>query len=182
MKKSVCIIDDEFLSRERIRTLLSDEVEYYVAGEADNGRSAVELIDSIKPDLVILDIKMPGFSGFQVLQETIHKPSVIFVTAYNEHAVEAFEVNAVDYLLKPFPDKRFKDALARVPLGESLGGDTLNTLRYLIEGSIQKKTYLERITVKDRFEFIVISVEDIDYFSIESGLVFYSQQWPQICN
>ncbi len=110
IKKTVCIIDDEFRARERICDLLKNESDFIIAGEADNGRDAVELINSIKPDLVILDIKMPGLSGFQVLQETIHKPAVIFITAYNEHAVEAFEVHAVDYLLKPFKDERFREA------------------------------------------------------------------------
>ncbi|MEA5032598.1 MAG: response regulator, partial [Sphaerochaeta sp.] len=115
MKKSICIIDDEFRSRERIRDILSDSEQYSIVGEADNGRAAVELIDRTLPDIVLLDIKMPGLSGFQILQEATHKPSVIFITAYNEHAVRAFEVHAVDYVLKPFQDKRLFDALARVP-------------------------------------------------------------------
>lgn len=175
VKKSVCIIDDEFRARERIFNLLRDEKEFSIVGEADNGRDAVKLIDSLKPDLVFLDIKMPGLSGFQVLQEVTHKPAVIFVTAYNEHAVEAFEVHAVDYLLKPFKDERFKVALSRVNLEKTPDVETLNELRELIEGSVSKKSFLDRITVKDRFEFLVISVEDIDFFSVEGGLVFLHQ-------
>lgn len=172
MKKSVCIIDDEFLSRDRIRKLLNKELDFIITGEADNGRDAVELINNIKPDLVILDIKMPGLSGFQVLQEAEYKPAVIFVTAYNEHAVHAFEVHAIDYLLKPFQDKRFYESLSRVPIGTSPDTDTLVELRSLIEGSREKKIYLDRITVKDRFEFLVLAASDIDFFSTEDGLVF----------
>jgi DNA-binding LytR/AlgR family response regulator len=152
MKKSICIIDDEFRSRERIRDILSDSEQYSIVGEADNGRAAVELIDRTLPDIVLLDIKMPGLSGFQILQEATHKPSVIFITAYNEHAVRAFDVHAVDYVLKPFQDKR--------------------QLGTMVEGTVQPKQYLKRFTVKDRFEFKVIDVQDIDFFSTEDSFVF----------
>jgi len=172
MKKSVCIIDDEFRSRERVRKLLLKETGFTLVGEADNGRDAVELIDRVTPDLVILDIKMPGLSGFQVLQETTHKPAVIFVTAYNEHAVEAFNVHAVDYLLKPFQDNRFHNALSRISFREAPNLNTLSELRALIEGSAKARSYQDRITVKDRFEFRLIDVNDIDFFSTEDGLVF----------
>ena len=172
MKKSVCIIDDEFRSRERVRNLLKADPGFIIFGEADNGRDAVELINRKKPDLVILDIKMPGLSGFQILQEAVHKPSVIFVTAYNEHAVEAFDVHAIDYLLKPFQDQRFYEAISRLSLGGAPNNDTLIELRALIEGTVQKKPYQDRITVKDRFEYRVLDVEDIDFFSTEDGLVF----------
>jgi len=172
LKKTVCIIDDEFRSRERVRKLLKEDPGFIITGEADNGRDAVELINQNKPDLVILDIKMPGLSGFQILQEAEHKPTVIFVTAYNEHAVEAFAVHAIDYLLKPFQDQRFYEALSRLDLDGAPNNDTLMELRALIEGTVQKKSYQDRITVKDRFEYSVIDVEEIDFFSTEDGLVF----------
>lgn len=172
MKKRVCIIDDEFRSRERIRDILADSEEYTIVGEADNGRAAVELIDRTLPDIVLLDIKMPGLSGFQILQEATHKPSVIFITAYNEHAVRAFEVHAVDYVLKPFQDKRLFDALARVPNALVPGDTILQQLGTMVEGTVQPKQFLKRFTVKDRFEFKVIDVQDIDYFSTEDSLVF----------
>ncbi|MDA3940316.1 MAG: LytTR family DNA-binding domain-containing protein [Spirochaetia bacterium] len=172
MKKTVCIIDDEFRARERVRNLLKNEAGFSIIGEADNGSDAVELIDRVEPDLVILDIKMPGLSGFQILQKTIHKPAVIFVTAFNQHAVQAFEVHAIDYLLKPFQDERFREALSQIHISETPNTDTLIELRELIEGSITRKTYFDRITVKDRFEFLVIPVIDIDFFSTEDGLVF----------
>jgi len=172
MKKTVCIIDDEFRARDRVRNLLKNEPGFSIVGEADNGRDAVTLIDKEEPDLVILDIKMPGLSGFQILQETNHKPAVIFVTAYNEHAVQAFEVHAIDYLLKPFQDERFREALLQIHISETPNTDTLNELRELIEGAVPRKTYFNRITVKDRFEFRVVPVMEIDFFSTEDGLVF----------
>ena len=171
-KKTVCIIDDELHSRERIRNILAKSEDFAIAGEADNGRAAVELIDRVRPDIVLLDIKMPGLSGFQILQEATYKPSVIFITAYNEHAVKAFDIHAVDYVLKPFQDKRLFDALARVP-GATIPGDTiLQQLSGMVEGTVQPKQYLKRFTVKDRFEFMVIDVESIDFFSTEDSLVF----------
>lgn len=172
MMKTVCIIDDEFRARERVRKLLKNESSFSIVGEADNGSDAVKLIDEEEPDLVILDIKMPGLSGFQILQQIIHKPAVIFVTAYNEHAVQAFEVHAVDYLLKPFQDERFREALSQIHISETPNTNTLNELRELIEGSVSKKTYFNRITVKDRFEFRIVPVVEIDFFSTEDGLVF----------
>ena len=87
-----------------------------IVGEADSGKAAVELIDEKLPDIVLLDIKMPGLSGFEVLRRARHKPAVIFITAYNEHAVHAFEIHAVDYVLKPFQDDRLFEALSRGPL------------------------------------------------------------------
>lgn len=170
--RSVCIIDDEFRARERVRKLIEEEPGFNVVGEADNGRAAVEIIDTVKPDLIILDIKMPGLSGFQILQEAEHTPAVIFVTAYNEHAVQAFDIHAVDYLLKPFTDKRFKDALFRLPFGEKIESKTLIELRALIEGHSGKKTYKRRIAVKDTFEYRIVEDQDIDFFTIEGGLVF----------
>jgi two-component system LytT family response regulator len=171
-KKTVCIIDDELHSRERIRNILATSEDYSIVGEADNGRAAVELIDRMAPDIVLLDIKMPGLSGFQILQEASHKPSVIFITAYNEHAVKAFEIHAVDYVLKPFHEKRLFDALAQVPHNTIPGDAILKQLGSMVEGTIQTKQYLKRFTVKDRFEFLVIDVENIDYFTTENSLVF----------
>jgi two-component system LytT family response regulator len=171
-RKTICIIDDEFRSRERIRSILATSEEFAIVGEADNGRAAVELIDRVLPDIVLLDIKMPGLSGFQILQEAIHKPSVIFITAYNEHAVKAFEIHAVDYVLKPFQEQRLFDALAQIPHAPVPGDAILQQLGSMVEGTVQPKQYLKRFTVKDRFEFLVIDVENIDYFTTESSLVF----------
>lgn len=172
MSRSICIIDDEMHARERVKRALDTHEEFVVVGEADNGPDAVDLINRTMPDIVLLDIKMPGLSGFQVLQEAVHKPSVIFITAYNEHAVKAFEINAVDYVLKPFQDSRLIEALSRIPLQKSPSTETLRTLGSMVNGTELPRQFVKRFTVKDRFEFRIIDVEAIDYFSVEDSLVF----------
>lgn len=113
---SALIVDDEALARRGLKLRLAPLDGIEVAGEAVNGRQAVEMIRSLKPDLVFLDIQMPGMTGFDVIRElrTEPLPAVIFVTAYDEYAIEAFEVNAVDYLLKPIDEKRLALALSKV--------------------------------------------------------------------
>ncbi len=172
MKRTVCVIDDEFRSRKRVLNLLEGNEDFSVVGEADNGKAAVELIDAKLPDIVILDINMPGLSGFQVLEKTTHKPAVIFITAFDEHAVRAFDINAIDYVLKPYQDHRLLEALSRVPIGSHLATETLQDLKQIAEDTSQPKHYLKRISVKDKFEFRVIDVENIDFFHTEDNLVF----------
>ncbi len=108
------VVDDEPLAREKLRKLIEqhDTLEY--VAEAENGVEAVEVIDSMSPDLVFLDIRMPGLSGLEVLERIVHQPHVIFTTAFEEFAVTAFELQALDYLLKPFGKRRFDLALSRL--------------------------------------------------------------------
>ncbi|MGH7470267.1 MAG: LytR/AlgR family response regulator transcription factor [Longimicrobiales bacterium] len=110
------LIDDEVLARQRLRALLEDEPRIEVVGEAAGGRAAVERIRELSPDLVFLDVQMPGLDGFEVLRalDPGRLPFVIFVTAHDEHAIRGFEVNAVDYLLKPVTEERFRAAVDRV--------------------------------------------------------------------
>jgi DNA-binding LytR/AlgR family response regulator len=110
------IVDDEPLARDRIRHLLKDDPEIEVVGEAGDGRDAVAAVKRLRPDLVFLDVQMPGMDGFQaleILQAEIDLPVIIFVTAYNEHALRAFEFSALDYLLKPYEQERFRQSLLR---------------------------------------------------------------------
>ena len=110
------IVDDEALARERLRTLLADAAGVTVVAECSGGREAVEQILAERPDLVFLDVQMPDLDGFDVLEAVASEwlPPVIFVTAYDEYAIKAFEVHAIDYLLKPIEPERFRKALARV--------------------------------------------------------------------
>lgn len=109
------IIDDERPARTELRTLLEDHPSIEICGEAENASTAAELIDRLKPDLLFLDIQMPGKTGFELLEELpVPVPNVIFTTAYDEYAVQAFEVNALDYLLKPIHPQRLAAALARL--------------------------------------------------------------------
>jgi two-component system, LytTR family, response regulator len=111
----VLVVDDEPLARSGVCALLEQDAELEVVGEAASGREAVAAIRDLSPDLVMLDVQMPGFTGFDVIREIgpENMPAVVFITAYDQFAVRAFEVNAVDYLLKPFDDERFSQTLAR---------------------------------------------------------------------
>ncbi len=109
------IIDDEELARERMKRLLSDYMdEISIIAEADNGDKAEELIESLKPDLIFLDVKMPGKNIFEMLSGLHHKPFVIFCTAYDHFALRAFESNAVDYLVKPVEEERLKSTIEKL--------------------------------------------------------------------
>jgi len=112
------IIDDERLARNELKKLLLEFPEIEVIAEATNAIEGVEKIDSLDPDLIFLDIQMPGKTGFDMLAELEKAPNVIFTTAYDEHALKAFEVNALDYLLKPVEPKRLADALQKLQLEE----------------------------------------------------------------
>lgn len=115
MKIRALIVDDEPLARQRVRMLLSEEADVEIVGESTDGFEAVDQIQANRPDLVFLDVQMPDMDGFEVLQRVppISLPVVIFTTAYDQHALRAFEVSALDYLLKPFKPARFKQALQR---------------------------------------------------------------------
>src|SRR5207253_2761164 len=115
MKIRALIVDDEPLARQRVRLLLGEEPDVEVIGESEDGFEAVDQIQATKPDLVFLDVQMPEMNGFEVLRRVPQAllPVVIFTTAYDQHALRAFEVNALDYLLKPFKPTRFKGAVQR---------------------------------------------------------------------
>jgi two-component system, LytTR family, response regulator len=107
------IAEDEPLALRKLRDLIGDEPDLELIGEARDGEKAAELIDALKPDLVFLDVRMPGVSGIDTLERITHKPAVVFTTAYDQFALAAFELAAVDYLLKPFGQDRFREALGR---------------------------------------------------------------------
>src|SRR5260221_1568845 len=113
---SAVIVEDEPLARQTIRDFVQDEKWLKVVGEAADGYSAVSLIDELCPDLIFLDVKIPGLTGLQVLESIKPDPDVVFTTAYDDHAVTAFELEALDYILKPFGRERFRQMLARVKL------------------------------------------------------------------
>lgn len=149
----VLIVDDELLARQRIEDLLAKESHVEVVAFAANGNDAVETIRSFEPDLVFLDVQMPGLTGLQVaetLGETM--PVTIFTTAYDQFAIQAFEVAATDYLVKPFDDDRFAQALKRARVA-------VDARRIAPPAS----GYLERIPVESRGQVRVVHVSRIDY-------------------
>lgn len=167
MSIKAIIVDDVELSRERIRILLKDP-EIEIIGECENGREAIETVRDLTPDLVFLDVQMPKIGGFEVI-ETIgvdKMPTVIFVTAYDEFALMAFEANAIDYLLKPFDEHRLARAVARakreINSREPKGGIE-DKLRKLLKEVKTEPHYLKRIPVKTSRGTILVLTEEIDW-------------------
>jgi two-component system LytT family response regulator len=169
MRIRTIIVDDVDLARERIKILL-DDPEVEIVAECANGREAVKAIRDLKPDLVFLDVQMPKVGGFEVVEAVgvEEMPAVIFVTAYDEYALRAFEVNAVDYLLKPFDEERLRKAVARarrvierrVPAGE-----IEEKLRRLLKEVRAEPKYLRRVPVKSAHGTTFVSSESIDWIS-----------------
>src|SRR6476620_8470001 len=116
MTKKVIIIDDEEAARVLIKQYIANFQELEVIAECENGIEAVSAINRFEPDIVFLDIQMPGLSGFQVLKQIVHIPQIIFTTAYDQFAIKAFDLNAIDYLLKPYTRQRFNQAVSKLLL------------------------------------------------------------------
>lgn len=153
--KKVIIVDDESAGRKLIKEYLEDFADYFIVGEANNGVDAVKIINEFKPDLVFLDIQMPGLNGFEVINYLEEIPQIIFSTAYDKYALKAFEVHAVDYLLKPYTQERFKIAIDRI-------GANYEKLRPFTEDLLINKTnFPERILVQTSKKLITIAVKDI---------------------
>lgn len=161
--KQVIIIDDEAPARKIIGQYLSDFAQLHIAKECKNGLEAVESIHQIKPDLIFLDVQMPGMNGFEVLKELQHIPSVIFSTAFDQYALQAFEVNAVDYLLKPYTRDRFREAVQRVLCEDVLEDRSqVSPTASLIQQLHQEnKSYPSRILVQHGHKILAIAPEDI---------------------
>lgn len=155
------IVDDEALARGVVREHLVPHRAIEIVGESPNGFEAVKAIDELKPDLVFLDIQMPKLNGFEVLEMTDHSPAVIFVTAYDQFAVQAFEVHAVDYLLKPFSPERFAEALDRAL--DRIRTKTAGRVAEVLTEVRRRSAPLERILVKEGSTVIVIPAEKIDF-------------------
>jgi two-component system LytT family response regulator len=163
------IVDDEPLAREVLREYLRAHPDIDVIGECVNGFEAVRQTVEAKPDLLLLDIQMPRLNGFEVLELLAEHPAVIFVTAYDEFALRAFEVHAVDYLLKPIDRQRLDAALVRVR--ERLGRPGLPSLARVIAGARPPEVPLRRLLIRDRAEVRVIPAEEIDYLEAQDDYV-----------
>ena len=172
MKLRTLIVDDEAPARERLRRLLCNNSLVELIGEAEDGIKAVEFIEKENPDLVLLDIQMPGLDGFGVMRTLQKPPLIIFVTAYDEYAIRAFEVSALDYLLKPFTRVRLERAVERAYQELSKHADFSAKLDALFETLREQPRYLDRIAVRKGSRIFVINVSDIDWFGAESGLIF----------
>ena len=170
------IVDDEELARDRIQTLLELQPDVEIVGVCTDGPSAVELIDRVQPDLVFLDVQMPGMDGFEVVEnlERAKMPAVVFVTAHDAHALRAFEIHALDFLLKPFDQTRFEKALehARGHLSRDKSTTVLDSrLVTLLEELHEERKYSERLIVKSSGRVFFVRTEEIDWVEASGNYV-----------
>ncbi len=168
------VIDDERLARQELKKLLKKHQEVDVVGEATNADEAKELIEKLHPDLIFLDIHMPGKSGFDLLEEMDNVPRVIFVTAFDEYAIEAFRVNALDYLLKPVDPKLLSDAIDRV--------FQMEQTEKQIEVDDSRLTSNSQIFLKDGDKCWFVTLKDVRMFESEGNYVrvFFNNFKPLI--
>jgi two-component system, LytTR family, response regulator len=163
------IIDDEPPARRKLALLMRDEADIEIIGQCSNGLEAIAAIEEQQPDVIFLDIQMPGLNGFEMLEAlgTDSLPFVVFVTAYDEYAVKAFEVHALDYLLKPFDRSRLQDCLARVRKAQRANSSNLHEL---LE-QFRPKEYLSRFVVKTRGRVLLLKTDDVDSLEASGNYV-----------
>jgi len=156
------IIDDERLARNELKKLLQDFPEIEVVAEAANANEGIEKIDSLNPDLIFLDIQMPGKTGFDMLAELDKAPDVIFTTAYDDYALKAFEVNALDYLLKPVEPKRLADAIRKLQMEEGKDREMISDDEIPVNRSLLHEH--DQVFVKDGERCWFVKLSDIRLF------------------
>ena len=172
MSVRALVVDDEQLAREELCFLLESVPEVEVVGQAQNGLEAVALVERLAPELLFLDIQMPGLDGFQVVRELMGRddvPRFIFVTAYDRYAIKAFEVNAVDYLLKPVDKTRLGEAVSRITR-EIEGKPTASQLERLL-GALERTNAQKRLVVKVSDRFMLVDASDVIYAMVEDGVI-----------
>jgi len=172
-KIGALIVDDEDLARHVVRELLSSHPEIEILAECANGFEAVKAFAEQKPDLIFLDVQMPKLTGFDVLELVGEDVSVIFTTAYDQYAMRAFEVHAVDYLLKPIGKERFEEALARA---KRRLGEKMPPAQKLAESARPPQQFLERIVVKDGTRVTLIPIGKLDYAEAQDDYVALASQ------
>jgi two-component system LytT family response regulator len=161
----VLVVDDEAPARAALRQMLSEDPEVQVVGCCSDGKQALAALGAQTPEVMFLDIRMPGLDGFQVLQAAGPRPPrVVFVTAHSDHALEAFDADAVDYLLKPFDDERFARALSRAKTAAL-------TDRTLAAHRLSASAWLERLAVPDRDGVRIVTVSEIDWIEAQDYYV-----------
>lgn len=167
MSMRVLIVDDEKPARAKLRIHLKAQAGVDIIGEAQNGLEAVDAIRNLVPDLVLLDIQMPGMTGFEVIDAigVEAMPTVVFVTAYDQFALRAFEVEAVDYLLKPFDEDRFKRAFERAARRIEDKARETRKIERMLAGILPSGVFLRRLVVRDREKIFFVSTEEVTHLS-----------------
>ncbi|HET9285370.1 MAG TPA: LytTR family DNA-binding domain-containing protein [Candidatus Angelobacter sp.] len=175
MPLSAVIVDDEQLARDELSYLLKSVDDVSVVAQGHNGLEAVNLVKEFAPDLLFLDVHMPGLNGFAVLKKLLDKkiplPQIVFATAYDQYAVKAFEVNAIDYLLKPFDKKRVTQAVEKARRkiqGTGPGSEKLDTLMKLLESQRPQNS---KVLLRSTGRLLLIDQKDVCFASIEDGII-----------
>ena len=170
----VLVVDDEADARARLRRLLGKHPEITVAGEAADGLDALEKIEALRPDLVFLDIEMPGLGGLDVVRSLpagVPLPLFIFATGFDQHALQAFELNALAYLLKPVEPERLAHALERARLLSDSGAKREAENRNVVQAARHKPAPMRRLVCRSRERMVLMPVEQIVWFRVEDGEV-----------
>ena len=173
----VVIVDDEPLARALVKELVAAHPGVEVVAECANGFEAVKAVADLSPDLVFLDVQMPKLSGFEVLELIGRDLAVIFTTAYDQYALRAFEVHAVDYLLKPFSEERFAEALSRAR--ERLASREALPIEALISDARPRQGPVERVLIRDGSQVHVLPVDRIDYVEAQDDYVCFKSEGKQ---
>jgi len=179
------IIDDEHLAREIIRTYLESDEDIELLGECSDGFEGFKQINELKPDLVFLDVMMPKLTGFEMLELLENAPVIIFSTAHDEFAIKAFEKNAIDYLLKPYSQDRFSEAVSKAKLKVASGLDTVGSsttgLASVLEEHYEKAEMISRVAVKTGTKIHIISVDKIRYLeAMDDYVKLFTESGPFI--
>lgn len=176
-KIKTIIVDDEKLARDIVKTYMRKYEDIEIVAECSNGFEALKQINELKPDLIFLDIQMPKITGFELLEILEEPPVIIFTTAFDQYALKAFEVNATDYLLKPFSLERFDEALQKAFRLLSNKPESVQQLKNLSTLIDKKEEYLERVVVKNGQKISIIPIEEIKYIEAQDDYtMLYSEK------
>jgi len=182
MQLRTILIDDEPLARQVIREFLQAFSQIEIIAECENGLQAVAAINQHKPDLIFLDVQMPGLNGFQVLERLEHLPAIIFSTAYDEYAIRAFEVNAVDYLLKPFDRQRFAVAVERAVERRAGVAMEIEKLLRLLQQAQPAGSFSDRLLVRSGDRIIPVRLAEIEWIeAADDYTMLYAGNVKHLC-
>jgi len=173
----IVIVDDEPLARAVVREYAGEDASMAIVAECGNGFEAVKAVSELKPDLVLLDVQMPKLDGFEVLELLGRDQPVVFITAYDQYALRAFEVHAVDYLLKPFSAERFQEAMARAR--ERLRARVPTEVEAIVREGKPRAGYAERVLIRDGANVHVLPVDKIDYVEAQDDYVAFKSEGKQ---
>lgn len=173
MQLTALSVDDEPLARDGLRMLLAADAQVSAILEAKNGPEAIRIIRERRPDLVFLDVQMPEMDGFSVVQEVgpERMPPVVFVTAHDQYAIRAFEINAIDYLLKPVTEDRFRKTLERAKARLNTGDETNGRMISLLEAIASPSRYVKRLAIRSGSRTFFLNIEEIDWIQAAENYV-----------